>query len=160
MTAYSVKGYQDAYHTGDTVFVSEVVTERGECEIHLTEAPRRTNRSREPRLRGWCGSTNNRAVTALGVGKVTRVRGTVLRVEVLAAGSDEENDALGALGWSALATTGRSGTQQENGERRSPVVSVSMSRETLAALDALAEGTSRSAVVTALVDAETARRGR
>ena len=50
----------------------------------LRDRPCHTNVSHEPRLRGWCGSTNNISYDALGLAKVVRVakNGRVQIVEV------------------------------------------------------------------------------
>ena len=72
------------------------------CRLHDT--PSRANQSREPRLYGWCGTTNNVSVTALGVWRVERMaRNDRLYVRQLT-GADL-TAALEDLGYPDLDTT-------------------------------------------------------
>jgi hypothetical protein len=48
-------------------------TNHGSESYGLYERPCHTNQSREPRLTGWCGETNNVSRTAQGLAKVVRV---------------------------------------------------------------------------------------
>lgn len=59
---------------GDIAYLAEVVdTTRGTTSWHLSKRPLRTNMSREPKLRGWCGETNNRSLNAHGVVRVSAI---------------------------------------------------------------------------------------
>lgn len=64
-----------AYETlGDCSYLVEVIhTSSGRTSWHLHERPLRTNQSREPRLWGWCGETDNRSRFARGVVRVVDV---------------------------------------------------------------------------------------
>jgi hypothetical protein len=46
---------------------------RRSVTVTLQDRPAYTNQSREPRLTGWCGETNNVSVTGLGMARVSRV---------------------------------------------------------------------------------------
>ena len=69
---------------------------------HISLRPAHTNQSREPRLRGWCGTTQGQATFAEGLAKVVRVtkndRAMVARVP-----QSEEAAALEELGYPELA---------------------------------------------------------
>jgi hypothetical protein len=56
---------------------------RGAMTLSLRERPLRTNQSNEPRLFGWCGETNNRSRTALGVWKIVRVNKAGDRAQIV-----------------------------------------------------------------------------
>lgn len=51
--------------------------------LSLRERPLRTNRSGEPRLRGWCGEDNNVSRTAHGAWKVVRFNAAGDRAQIL-----------------------------------------------------------------------------
>jgi len=68
----------------------------------LDESPARTNRSREPQLRGWCGTTNNVAVFARGLGKIEKLSANQERAFVRILEGDELADALETLGYPEL----------------------------------------------------------
>lgn len=99
---------------GAAGFLYEVAPQ-GEIEhLELSDEPCLTNRSHEPRLRGWCGSTNNCATTAMGLARVTTTEAHPdedwdptaagwARVVRIARGSAEETAALAALGYPGLA---------------------------------------------------------
>lgn len=63
--------------------VETVDTNNGRTTFSLQERPLRTNQSREPRLTGWCGETNNRSRTARGAWRVTRVNGAGDRAQIV-----------------------------------------------------------------------------
>ena len=48
-------------------------TSTGRESWAIRDRPLRTNQTREPRLWGWCGETDNKSRTAQGVCKVARV---------------------------------------------------------------------------------------
>ncbi|MDD5008565.1 MAG: hypothetical protein PHC68_09255 [Syntrophorhabdaceae bacterium] len=72
------------------------------CHYRLSDHASRTNRSHEPRLTGWCGTTNNVSVTACGLARVSRVakNGRVCLIELTNA--DEIAAALEELGYPGL----------------------------------------------------------
>jgi hypothetical protein len=45
----------------------------GATSYHLSDTPAHTNQSHEPRLAGWCGTTNDIATYAVGLAKVTKL---------------------------------------------------------------------------------------
>lgn len=51
--------------------------------LSLRERPLRTNVSREPRLHGWCGETNNVSRTAMGVWKVVKTNAAGDRAQIV-----------------------------------------------------------------------------
>ena len=65
----------------------------------LSDRPAHTNQSHQPRLYGWCGTTDDISVNAEGLGRVVRVakngRARLVRVDVTPA-------ALEALGYPEL----------------------------------------------------------
>ena len=67
-------GPDESLNLGDKGFLIEFSnsvrhTERWE----LRDTPAHTNQSNQPRLEGWCGSTNDLSTSAHGMGKVIRV---------------------------------------------------------------------------------------
>lgn len=77
---------------GDRRFLVSIFnTSNADTIYRLRTRPARTNRSHEAKLRGWCGETNNRSVTAEGAVVVVartahgRVRVRALRGADLAA---------------------------------------------------------------------------
>lgn len=70
---------------------------------HLSNRPQHTNMSHQPRLRGWCGTTDDISRSAEGVCVVTRTTGTRALVRRIPQGSAEEREALETLGWTELA---------------------------------------------------------
>lgn len=60
---------------GDMYYVTDVTSYRNGCSSRysLSNRPSHTNQSREPRLHGWCGETNNVNRSAIGVWEVVRV---------------------------------------------------------------------------------------
>lgn len=93
---------------GDVVFVYEVFfSNTGKSEMRAAKTPRRTNQSREPKLRGWCGETNNVSVTARGLARVSRVfSGTErMQLRIFPKGSKAEQEALSEVGYPDLGTT-------------------------------------------------------
>lgn len=69
---------------GDVGYVVSVERD-GYSRWSLRDRPGHTNQSNEPRLEGWCGTTDNRALHAHGVGRIVAMnrRGDRLRVEYL-----------------------------------------------------------------------------
>jgi len=64
------------WQVGDIGFLAEVLEENNAVEYYtLDHHPNRKNMSGEPCLHGWCGTTNNVNVTALGLAEVVRVVG-------------------------------------------------------------------------------------
>lgn len=66
----------DHYETtpGTTGFLVETLnTSNGGTRWSLQGRPLHTNQSREPRLTGWCGETDNRSRHAHGMARVVRV---------------------------------------------------------------------------------------
>lgn len=59
---------------GDAGFLVRVANEnQGNAEHYQLRArPAHTNQSHAPRLRGWCGTTNNVAVFAEGLARIVR----------------------------------------------------------------------------------------
>lgn len=58
---------------GDNAFLVEVKnTSNGAEYMLLQESPLRTNQSREPRLTGWCGETDNRSRYARGMVRIVK----------------------------------------------------------------------------------------
>ena len=70
----------------------------------ISDRPAHTNRSREPRLRGWCGETNNVSIYARGLVQlgIATPNGRV-RITRLRKGSEEEREALELLSYPDLA---------------------------------------------------------
>ena len=56
---------------GDLVFLYERSAQYG-SGLYASTRPRRTNRSGQRMLNGWCGETNNVSISADGAGIVTR----------------------------------------------------------------------------------------
>jgi len=67
--------------------------------IKLYSRPAHTNQSHEPRLYGWCGSTNNISVDARGLGRVVRIAQATERAMVLYL--DQPEDAGIVIPWLA-----------------------------------------------------------
>jgi hypothetical protein len=62
----------EQHHTlvGEVYFLSRLSPERRAARWFLDLSPCRTNQSREPRLFGWCGTTNNVELYAHGLARV------------------------------------------------------------------------------------------
>lgn len=86
---------------GTVGFLSRSPRQGCEPRLMLDEHPRRTNMSHEPRLRGWCGETNNVSVHAMGMARVARIAKNG-RVLVVAIDGAEQTAALDALGYPEL----------------------------------------------------------
>lgn len=67
----------------------------------LQDSPAMTNISREPRLVGWCGETNNVSIYAEGLARVVRVTANK-RALIVAVPPAEVAAALDQLGWPEL----------------------------------------------------------
>ncbi len=58
---------------GELAFLVERFNENtGRTTYYLSRRPPHTNRSNEPRLNGWCGTTNNIAKYGRGLAKIVR----------------------------------------------------------------------------------------
>lgn len=55
----------------------------GSTSFELRERPLRTNQSLQPRLVGWCGETDNKSRTAMGVWRVARINATGDRAQIV-----------------------------------------------------------------------------
>ena len=96
--------YRADYSPVGTVgFLARVQDQNHGCaEVYtLTQRPRRTNQSHEPRLNGWCGTTNNVAVFAEGMARVARVTKNE-RCLLVALSPEEQEAALERLGYPGL----------------------------------------------------------
>jgi len=67
----------------------------------LYDRPACTNMSHQPKLNGWCGSTDNVSINALGVAQVVQVFANG-RARVRTLHGAEAVEALGKLGWSDM----------------------------------------------------------
>ena len=69
---------------GEVGYLVERIDENNCCATSyaLYMSPQRTNRSREPRLTGWCGTTNNICKNACGVWRVVRVNHAGDRIQI------------------------------------------------------------------------------
>ena len=77
---------RDYQAVGDVGFLVEVYLESANAtKWRLRDTPPRTNQSLEPRIAGWCGSTNGCSVQARGMARVTatNVAGDRMRIERL-----------------------------------------------------------------------------
>lgn len=95
-------GPDDRLEVGQIGFLIERSnTLQGWRRHSLQTLPAHTNQSRQPRLVGWCGTTNDVAVHAHGLAQVVRLaeNGRAL-VQLLA--DDELRPALEALGYPEL----------------------------------------------------------
>lgn len=85
---------------GDVGFLVEVQDQNNASERwSLRERPAHTNQSHEPRLTGWCGTTNNRAVFAHGLARIAKTNSNG-RVKV--EGVDATEELLDGLGYPEL----------------------------------------------------------
>lgn len=66
-----IDGYE--LSVGEVGFLIECVPEGRATRYHLNDRPPYTNLSHEPRLHGWCGTTDNVARYGHGMARVTRV---------------------------------------------------------------------------------------
>jgi hypothetical protein len=69
-------GYGETLNrVGDIGYLTEVTSYRNGCVTthRMSDTPCHTNMSREPRLHGWCGETDNVSRSASGVWEVVRV---------------------------------------------------------------------------------------
>ncbi len=95
------------FEVGQALFLVTVFRENTGVEEHTGQTdPCRTNLSRERKLRGWCGSTNNVSRTANGLVRVRRISKSKSRMCVtqIQRGSQEEAAALEELGYPELAS--------------------------------------------------------
>lgn len=93
----------DALHREGSIGYLVGASEGG-AEEHfvLLVNPPRTNMSREPRLRGWLGETNNRSRTAYGLRKVTKFDPARNRFKLARVTAEEERAFLERDGWAEL----------------------------------------------------------
>lgn len=82
---------------GQAGFLTEHVA-NGRAWFTLDERPAHTNMSREPRLHGWCGETNNVSLFARGMARVVRVAKNG-RVQVRAISGSELETELDRAGF-------------------------------------------------------------
>jgi len=87
---------------GAVAFLVRRSPQQGADSHHLQDRPARTNQSNEPRLNGWCGTTNNVAVYACGVVRVARIAANG-RAQVVPLSGPRLTAALDTLGWPSLA---------------------------------------------------------
>ncbi len=102
MATLWIDGYCN--NVGDVGFLAEVTDlDHGVVRRSFDDRPLHTNLSHEPRLYGWCGTTNNQRRVADGLARVVRIakngRVCLSRIE---AGSTEERDVLEQLGYPEL----------------------------------------------------------
>jgi hypothetical protein len=96
-------GPDDSVGHDDVRFVALIEHEidGGGGHYQLSDHPFCGNQSHAPRLRGWCGSTNNVSTMALGMGQVMEIlKNGRVRVELLE--GEREIDALGRMGYPEL----------------------------------------------------------
>lgn len=67
----------------------------------LRSRPAHTNMSHEPKLKGWCGETNNISITAEGLARVVRVTKNS-RAQIVPLQGEEQSRALKTLGYPEL----------------------------------------------------------
>lgn len=101
-TARWIGTENDQFEIGQTGFLVKIHnTMKGWTRFDLRDHPAKTNQSYEPRLHGWCGTTNDVSVFGLGVARVERVakngRAFVRELE-----GDDLNAALEELGYPDL----------------------------------------------------------
>lgn len=65
----------DEWEVGEEGVLVSRSPERGKTEWLLQADPPLTNSSREPKVAGWCGTTNNVSITAHGWHRVVKVIG-------------------------------------------------------------------------------------
>jgi hypothetical protein len=88
---------------GQVYYLVEVLnTMDGYTRWRLSDRPCRTNQSREPRLHGWCGETNNRSVYARGLVRVTAIASDGDRCRIARLTDREQAAFLGAAGYPEL----------------------------------------------------------
>lgn len=75
MTTRWIGSEDSTYTAGDIGFLIEREGQRtgSTASADLHDHPAYTNQSHEPRLYGWCGTTNDTAVYARGVWRVTEI---------------------------------------------------------------------------------------
>jgi hypothetical protein len=102
MTTAWVDGF--GFEVGEAVFLKRVhhVMDGGRERLVIDSRPAITNQSREPRLFGWCGTTNDVALYGDGVGRVVRVTKND-RAQVKCLFGDEQAAALEELGYPEMA---------------------------------------------------------
>jgi hypothetical protein len=69
---------------------------------YISAVPARTNRSREAKLHGWCGTTNNIAIYAEGMARIEAINTKTGRAKVTSLSNDETRVALEAAGYPEL----------------------------------------------------------
>ena len=93
----------DTYRVGEVGFlVSREHHLQGWEKWDIHTSPAHTNMSHQPRLRGWCGTTNDVAVYAHGLAKVARVAKNG-RAMVISIQGEDEAKALEEMGYPDLA---------------------------------------------------------
>lgn len=96
-------GPDESLAVGDIGFLIENSSEMngGWERWELRDTPPYTNRSKMPRLNGWCGSYNNVSTNGHGIGKVIRVAKNG-RCLIQTLEGDEQQAALEELGYPEL----------------------------------------------------------
>lgn len=94
-------GMEQAGQVGFVVERSNAIR-RSESTL-LQDDPPRTNQSHEPRLTGWCGTTNDVAVYGRGMARVLRCSRSGQRVYVESLEGEELAAALDEAGYPELA---------------------------------------------------------
>lgn len=87
---------------GDVGFLGMYDPLVGKKYYVLSDTPFYTNLSREPKLTGWCGSTNNVSLTARGVWRVARATKNG-RAQIVRLTEKETREWLEEAGWESLA---------------------------------------------------------
>ena len=88
---------------GEIYFLCRKSPEGQAARWYLDPSPARTNISHEPKLRGWCGTTNHTALYAHGLARVEKfAKNGRCCISVVAWDSPEGQAALEALGYPSL----------------------------------------------------------
>ena len=95
------------YDNGPSDFIGYLVkatdTTTGYISYSLRERPLRTNKSHEPRLFGWCGTTNNVSLEAKGAWRVDHMNNFNDRAQIVQLKGDELTAFLNKDGYPELA---------------------------------------------------------
>ncbi len=104
MTTRWIGDESTTYTVGETEFLIERsdTMRRGRDSLGLSNRPAHTNQSHKPRLYGWCGTTDDVAVYARGVWRVTKIAKNG-RAQVEKLTGPELATALETLGYPELA---------------------------------------------------------
>jgi hypothetical protein len=73
-SAMWIGGDDDQFNVGDVGFLVNTYHETKQWDTHrLRQHPPKTNQSFQPRLYGWCGTTNGVACYGMGLAQVVKV---------------------------------------------------------------------------------------